>query len=37
LIDILPEEQNQEGYGCINGIDIFKYNRYYFPGYFVLY
>lgn len=26
-IDILPEEQNQEGYGCINGIDIFKYNR----------
>ncbi|PHV64328.1 DnaJ domain-containing protein [Cyanobacterium aponinum] len=26
-IDILPEEKNQEGYGCINGIDIFKYNR----------
>lgn len=26
-IDILPEEQNQQGYGCINGIDIFKYNR----------
>ena len=26
-IDILPEEQNQEGYGCINGIDIFKYHR----------
>lgn len=26
-IDILPEEQNQEGYGCINGIDIFKYSR----------
>ncbi|WP_204105195.1 MULTISPECIES: DnaJ domain-containing protein [Spirulina sp. CCY15215] len=26
-IGILPEEQNQEGYGCINGIDIFKYNR----------
>lgn len=26
-IDILPEEQNQEGYGCINGINIFKYSR----------
>lgn len=26
-IDILPEEQNQEGYGCINGIDVFKYHR----------
>ena len=26
-MDILPEEQNQEGYGCINGIDIFKYSR----------
>ncbi len=26
-IGILPEEQNQEGYGCINGIDVFKYYR----------
>ncbi|MEB3247904.1 MAG: DnaJ domain-containing protein [Merismopediaceae bacterium] len=26
-IDILPEEQNQQGYGCINGINIFEYNR----------
>ncbi len=26
-IDILPDETNQEGYGCINGIDIFKYSR----------
>jgi hypothetical protein len=25
LIGILPDELNQEGYGCINGIDIFKY------------
>lgn len=25
LIGILPDEANQEGYGCINGIDIFKY------------
>lgn len=26
-IGILPEEQNEEGDGCINGINIFKYNR----------
>jgi hypothetical protein len=26
-IDILPDEQNQEGYGCINGINIFDYFR----------
>lgn len=26
-IDILPNELNQEGYGCINGIDIFKYYK----------
>jgi hypothetical protein len=26
-IDILPEEKNQEGYGCINGIEILKYHR----------
>lgn len=26
-IDVLPNELNQEGYGCINGIDIFKYNK----------
>lgn len=26
-IDILPDETNEEGYGCINGIDIFKYFR----------
>ena len=26
-IDILPDETNEEGYGCINGIDIFKYSR----------
>ncbi|WP_071517913.1 J domain-containing protein [Geitlerinema sp. PCC 9228] len=27
FIGILPNEQNEEGYGCINGIDIFKYSR----------
>jgi hypothetical protein len=27
LIGILPHEANQQGYGCINGIDIFKYFR----------
>lgn len=26
LIGILPNEENEEGYGCINGIDIFKYD-----------
>ncbi|MCT7958280.1 J domain-containing protein [Laspinema palackyanum] len=25
FVGILPNEQSQEGYGCINGIDIFKY------------
>jgi hypothetical protein len=25
LIGILPEEENQQGYGCIGGIDIFAY------------
>jgi hypothetical protein len=25
LIGILPEEENQEGYGCINGLNIFNY------------
>ncbi len=25
FIGILPEEKNQQGYGCINGIDIFNY------------
>lgn len=25
FVDILPEETNQEGYGCINGINIFNY------------
>jgi len=25
FIGILPHEQNQEGYGCINGIDVFQY------------
>ncbi len=25
LIGILPEEENQQGYGCINGINIFNY------------
>ncbi len=26
LIGILPGEENEEGYGCINGINIFKYD-----------
>jgi DnaJ-class molecular chaperone len=25
FIGILPGEENQEGYGCINGINVFKY------------
>ncbi|NMG57265.1 molecular chaperone DnaJ [Geitlerinema sp. P-1104] len=25
FVGILPHEKSQEGYGCINGIDIFKY------------
>jgi hypothetical protein len=25
FIDILPGEENQQGYGCINGINIFNY------------
>ncbi|MBD1849704.1 J domain-containing protein [Cyanobacteria bacterium FACHB-502] len=25
FIGILPEEENQQGYGCINGINIFNY------------
>ncbi len=25
FIGIIPEEKNQQGYGCINGIDIFNY------------
>jgi hypothetical protein len=25
FIGILPSEENEEGYGCINGINIFKY------------
>ena len=25
FVDILPEEGNQQGYGCINGINIFDY------------
>lgn len=27
FIDILPGEENQQGYGCINGINIFNYFR----------
>jgi hypothetical protein len=27
FIGILPGEENETGYGCINGINIFKYNR----------
>lgn len=27
LIGILPDEENETGYGCINGINIFKYFR----------
>jgi hypothetical protein len=26
-IDILPNETNEQGYGCINGINIFNYSR----------
>ncbi len=26
FISILPEEENETGYGCINGINIFKYD-----------
>jgi hypothetical protein len=26
LIGVLPNEENEQGYGCINGIDIFKYD-----------
>lgn len=26
VIGVLPEEKNAVGYGCINGIDIFKYD-----------
>lgn len=25
FVGVLPEEENQEGYGCINGINIFNY------------
>lgn len=25
FVDVLPEEKNQEGYGCINGINVFNY------------
>ncbi len=25
FIGILPHEENEQGYGCINGINIFKY------------
>lgn len=27
FVDILPNETNQEGYGCINGVNIFNYFR----------
>ena len=27
LIGILPNEEKEEGYGCINGINIFNYDR----------
>jgi hypothetical protein len=27
FVGVLPHETNQKGYGCINGIDIFKYFR----------
>jgi hypothetical protein len=27
FIGILPDEENQDGYGCINGINIFNYFR----------
>jgi hypothetical protein len=26
LIGVLPNEVNKQGYGCVNGIDIFKYD-----------
>lgn len=26
LIGVLPNEENEQGYACINGIDIFKYD-----------
>lgn len=26
LIGILPGEENEQGYGCVNGINIFKYD-----------
>jgi hypothetical protein len=26
LIGILPNEKNEQGYGCVNGINIFKYD-----------
>jgi DnaJ domain len=26
LVGVLPNEENEKGYGCINGIDIFKYD-----------
>ena len=26
FIGVLPGEENEQGYGCINGIDIFKYD-----------
>ena len=26
FIDVLPNESNEEGHGCINGINIFKYD-----------
>lgn len=25
FVGILPNEENQEGYGCVNGVNIFKY------------
>ncbi|MBD2776825.1 J domain-containing protein [Iningainema tapete] len=25
FVDILPDEENQQGYGCINGVNIFNY------------
>jgi hypothetical protein len=27
LIGVLPGEEKEEGYGCINGVNIFKYDR----------
>ncbi len=26
LIGVLPDEEDDQGYGCINGINIFKYD-----------